>query len=34
VRDGQAIRTTYLRPAGTSADPNVTQAMQTALCAL
>jgi hypothetical protein len=34
VRDGRAIRTTYLRPAGTSADPNVTQAMQTALCTL
>jgi hypothetical protein len=32
VANGQSIRTTYIRPPGTGADPNVTEAMQTALC--
>lgn len=32
VRDGRAIRTEYVRPAATPADPNVTAAMQNVLC--
>jgi hypothetical protein len=34
LRRGQAVRTTYVRPAGAPVDPRVTQAMQTALCTL
>lgn len=34
VRDGQAIRIGYSRPAGTPVDPSVVPAMQAALCAL
>lgn len=30
--NGASIRTTYQRPAGVPADPNVTAAMQSALC--
>lgn len=32
VRDGQAVRVTYSRPASAPADPNVAAAMQSALC--
>jgi len=32
VRDGQAVRAHYLRPAGAPADPAVLQAMQSVLC--
>ena len=32
VADGQAVRVTYVRPAGVPADPNVAAAMQSALC--
>ncbi len=32
VGNGQSIRTTYVRPSGTPSDPNVTEAMQSALC--
>jgi hypothetical protein len=32
VRDGQAIRVSYVRPAGTQVNPEVTQAMQDVLC--
>lgn len=32
VRDNQAVRTHYRRPAGTRADPDVLQAMQSVLC--
>jgi hypothetical protein len=32
VRDNQAVRTHYLRPAGARADPNVLQAMESVLC--
>jgi hypothetical protein len=32
VRDGVAVRTTYIRPAGAPPDPNVTAAMQAVLC--
>ncbi len=34
VEDGYSIRTTYVRPAGTPIDPNVTQAMQNLLCSV
>jgi hypothetical protein len=34
VRNGEAVRVTYIRPSGTPVDPSVTQAMQNALCAL
>ncbi|HEX3671768.1 MAG TPA: hypothetical protein VHT92_08725 [Candidatus Cybelea sp.] len=33
LRDGSSIRTTYVRPAAGAADPSVTDAMQSALCA-
>jgi hypothetical protein len=33
VRDGAAIRTSYVRPAGAAEDPNVIDAMKNALCA-
>jgi hypothetical protein len=32
VSGTDSIRTTYLRPPGTPGDPNVTEAMQSALC--
>ncbi|HEX4014289.1 MAG TPA: hypothetical protein VHX17_10450 [Candidatus Cybelea sp.] len=32
VHDGHSVRVTYLRRAGTPADPNVAAAMQSALC--
>ncbi|MGA8575629.1 MAG: hypothetical protein WB609_08115 [Candidatus Cybelea sp.] len=32
VRDGVAIRTSYVRPAGVAEDPNVIDAMRNALC--
>jgi len=32
VREGQAVRVTYIRPMGTPVDPNVLQAMQNVLC--
>jgi hypothetical protein len=32
VRDNQAVRTHYLRPATAGADPDVLQAMQSVLC--
>jgi hypothetical protein len=34
VRNGQAVRASYLRPSGTPVDPSVTDAMQRVLCAL
>jgi hypothetical protein len=34
VRDGHAIRVRYVRPAGSPVDPAVTEAMQSALCAM
>jgi hypothetical protein len=34
VRNGQAIRARYVRPAGTPVDPDVVSAMQAALCSL
>lgn len=34
VRNGQAVRVTYIRPTGAPVDPSVLQAMQTALCRL
>lgn len=34
VRDGHAIRVRYVRPSGAPADPAVTEAMQSALCAM
>ncbi len=34
VRNGQAVRVTYIRPTGAPVDPSVLQAMQTALCTL
>jgi len=34
VRDGQAIRTTYVRPTGTPVAPAVTEAMKSSLCTL
>jgi hypothetical protein len=34
VRNGQEIRISYLRPSGSQSDPNVTAAMQNALCTL
>jgi hypothetical protein len=32
VRNGQAVRVSYLRPATAARDPNVTEAMRNALC--
>jgi hypothetical protein len=32
VRNNESVRTNYVRPSGAPADPNVTQAMQSALC--
>ena len=32
VRDGRAVRTSYIRPMGTPVDPDVLQAMQNVLC--
>lgn len=32
VSGNQSIRTTYVRPAGAPSDPNVAEAMQSALC--
>lgn len=32
VSDGDSIRTTYIRPPGTAADPAAVEAMQNALC--
>ena len=32
VRQGQAVRVAYTRPAGTPIDPNVVQAMRSVLC--
>jgi hypothetical protein len=32
VRNGQSVRTTYIRPLGAPSDTNVTEAMQSALC--
>jgi len=32
VRNGQSVRTSYIRPSGQPVDPNVTDAMQSALC--
>jgi hypothetical protein len=32
VRNGQEVRTTYIRPPGAPSDPNVADVMQSALC--